>query len=250
MIVIKTPMEIERMKDACVVSAKALKLAGELIRPGISTLEIDETVDKYINSQGAVPSFLGYNGFPNCCCISVNDVVVHGIPRADCVLNDGDIVSVDVGAFINGFHGDNAATFACGNVSDEALKLIDVTKKSLFKGISEMIIGNRIGDLGNAIDTFVRKNGFSVVKSFNGHGVGENLHEDPTIPNFGTPHRGPRLQSGMILAVEPMVNLGKEDVEILSDGWTVVTVDGSLSAHFEHTIAITENGPVILTACD
>lgn len=238
------------MKDACVVSAKALKLAGELIRPGISTLEIDETVDKYINSQGAVPSFLGYNGFPNCCCISVNDVVVHGIPRADCVLNDGDIVSVDVGAFINGFHGDNAATFACGNVSDEALKLIDVTKKSLFKGISEMIIGNRIGDLGNAIDTFVRKNGFSVVKSFNGHGVGENLHEDPTIPNFGTPHRGPRLQSGMILAVEPMVNLGKEDVEILSDGWTVVTVDGSLSAHFEHTIAITENGPVILTACD
>jgi methionyl aminopeptidase len=243
-------MEIERMKDACVVSAKALKLAGELIRPGISTLEIDETVDKYINSQGAVPSFLGYNGFPNCCCISVNDVVVHGIPRADCVLNDGDIVSVDVGAFINGFHGDNAATFACGNVSDEALKLIDVTKKSLFKGISEMIIGNRIGDLGNAIDTFVRKNGFSVVKSFNGHGVGENLHEDPTIPNFGTPHRGPRLQSGMILAVEPMVNLGKEDVEILSDGWTVVTVDGSLSAHFEHTIAITENGPVILTACD
>ncbi|MDR1467164.1 MAG: type I methionyl aminopeptidase [Oscillospiraceae bacterium] len=250
MIIIKTPAEIDQMREACIISARALKLGGEAVQPGISTLEIDNIVNEYINSQGAVASFLGYKGFPNCCCISVNDTVVHGIPHKDCILKNGDIVSVDVGAFINGFHGDNAATFPCGDVCVQALKLMDITKESLLKGIEKVAEGNRIGDIANAIQTHVENNGFSVVKNFEGHGIGVNLHEDPSIPNYGVAQRGPRLQKGMVLAIEPMVNFGDEGVRILSDGWTTITSDGNLSAHFEHTVALTEEGCVILTVCE
>lgn len=246
MISIKNKRELQAMKEACVISARALKLAGEAVQPGVTTAEIDREIRRYIESQGAKPSFLGYGGFPASACISINNEVIHGIPGKR-VIKAGDIVSVDVGAFYNGFHGDNAATFAAGDVSPEAQALMDATRESLYEGIKAAKAGNRIGDIGAAVQRYVEVRGYSVVRQFVGHGVGANLHEDPSVPNFGTPGRGPRLLPGMTIAIEPMINAGVYDVKILNDGWTTVTADGKLSAHFEHSIAITPDGPVILT---
>ena len=250
MIVIKTARELRQMQDACKISARALRLAGEAIEPGVSTLEIDTLVRKYIEEQGATPSFLGYGGYPNSACISVNNEVIHGIPSKKTILKEGDIVSVDVGAFINGYHGDNAYTYACGDISKEARALLDATKESLYKGIEMAVVGNRIGDISAAVQKYTEDRSYSVVREYVGHGVGAKLHEEPSIPNFGTPHRGARLIPGMTIAIEPMINAGSREVEVLDDDWTVVTLDGSLSAHFEHTIAITPDGPMIMTLPD
>ena len=235
------------MKKACQISAGALKAAGEAIRPGMTTKHLDSILYDYIRSQGAKPSFLGYGGFPGTACISVNNVVIHGIPSTGVKLREGDIVSVDVGAVIDGFHGDNAATFAVGQVDEEAQRLMDVTKESLAWGIAAAQAGARLGDIGHAVQSCVEEAGFAVVRQFVGHGVGRDLHEDPEVPNYGTAGRGLRLMPGMTIAIEPMVNALGWDVRQLDDGWTVVTKSGSLSAHFEHTVAITEQGPVILT---
>ncbi|MEE0858511.1 MAG: type I methionyl aminopeptidase [Acutalibacteraceae bacterium] len=250
MVVLKTKRELDLMREACRISANALKEAGKAVQPGVSTKEIDDIVRKYIQKQGATPSFLGYGGFPASACISVNDVVIHGIPSKKQILKSGDIVSIDVGAFIEGFHGDNAYTFACGEISDKAQALLDATKESLYEGIKQAIAGNRIGDIGNAIQRYVEDRSYSVVRDFVGHGVGAKLHEDPSVPNYGTPGRGVRLLPGMTIAIEPMITAGKYAVKVLDDDWTTVTVDGSLAAHFEHTIAITPNGPVIMTIPD
>ncbi len=250
MVVIKTSRELALMKEACRISANALKAAGEAVQPGVSTLEIDTIVRKYIEKQGATPSFLGYGGFPGSACISVNNVVIHGIPSKKCIIKEGDIVSVDVGAFIDGFHGDNAYTFPCGKISAEAQALLDATKESLYEGIKAAQAGNRIGDIGHAVQQYVEDRSYSVVRDFVGHGVGAKLHEDPAVPNYGTPGRGVRLLPGMTIAIEPMVNAGDYNVKVLDDEWTTVTADGSLAAHFEHTIAITPDGPKILTIAD
>ena len=246
MISIKNKRELQAMKEACVISARALKLAGEAVQPGVTTAEIDREIRRYIESQGAKPSFLGYGGFPASACISINNEVIHGIPGKR-VIKAGDIVSVDVGAFYNGFHGDNAATFAAGAVSPEAQALMDATRESLYEGIKAAKAGNRIGDIGAAVQRYVEVRGYSVVRQFVGHGVGAKLHEDPSVPNYGTPGRGVRLLPGMTIAIEPMVNQGGHEVQVQKDGWTTVTRDGKLSAHFEHTVAITPDGPAILT---
>lgn len=246
MIAIKNSRELRAMKEACIISARALQLAGKAIEPGVTTGEVDRIVRQYIESEGATPSFLGYGGFPASACISINEQVIHGIPGKR-VIHAGDIVSVDVGACFNGFHGDNAATFAAGEISSEAQALMDATRESLYEGIRAAVAGGRVGDIGAAVQKYVEVRGYSVVRQFVGHGVGTNLHEDPSVPNFGTPGRGPRLLPGMTLAIEPMINAGTGDVRILGDGWTTVTKDGRLSAHFEHTVAITADGPVILT---
>ena len=250
MVVLKTSRELAAMRDAGRISARALKLAGEAVEPGVSTWEIDRIVRRYLEGQGAVPTFLGYGGFPASACISVNNVVIHGIPRKDQKLRAGDIVSVDVGATYEGFVGDNAWTFPCGDVSSEAKALMDATRESLFEGIRAAQAGNRIGDIGSAVQRYVEARGYSVVRDFVGHGVGAKMHEDPSVPNYGTPGRGVRLLPGMTIAIEPMINAGGHTVRTLPDGWTVVTTDGKLSAHFEHSIAITKDGPVILTLPD
>lgn len=250
MVIVKTAREISKMKDACRISAEALRVAGEAVKPGITTYEIDTIVRKYIEKQGATPSFLGYGGFPASACISVNNVVIHGIPSKKQILKEGDIVSVDVGAFYEGFHGDNAYTFACGKISDEAQRLLDATKEGLFEGIKMAVAGNRVGDIGSAVQKYVETRSYSVVRDFVGHGVGAKLHEDPSIPNYGTPGRGVRLLPGMTIAIEPMVTQGSYEVRVLDDEWTTVTVDGKLAAHFEHTVAITPDGPKIMTLCD
>ncbi len=249
MITIKNTHELELMRRACKITAAARALAGEMVRPGVSTKAIDRAVHDYIVSQGAKPSFLHYHGYPASACISVNDTVIHGIPGGY-LLKEGDIVSVDVGALYQGFHGDCAATFACGAISTEARKLIDVTKQSFFEGIRFAVKGNRVQDISHAIQTYVESNGFSVVRSFVGHGVGRQLHEEPEVPNFGHPGRGPRLLSGMTIAVEPMVNAGTYEVRVLKDGWTTVTADGKLSAHYENTVLITDGEPEILTVTE
>lgn len=250
MIVLKTSRELSIMRKAGQISQKALRLAGEAVEPGVSTWELDKIVRQYIESMGATPSFLHYNGFPASACISVNNVVIHGIPSKSTLLKKGDIVGIDIGACYEGYHGDNAWTFACGEVSDEAQALLDATEKSLFLGIEQAVPGNRVGDIGHAVQAYVEARGYSVVRDFVGHGVGAKLHEDPSVPNYGTPGRGVRLMPGMVIAIEPMVNMGKPGVKILDDEWTTVTRDGSLSAHFEHTVAITTDGPVLLTALE
>ena len=237
------------MRQACKITAAARALAGELVKPGVSTKAIDRTVHDFIVSQGAKPSFLNYNGFPASACISVNNVIIHGIPGGY-ILKEGDIVSVDVGAFYKGFHGDCAATYACGAISTEAQRLIDVTKQSFFEGIKFATKGNRVQDISHAVQTYVESNGFAVVRDFVGHGVGRQLHEEPEVPNFGAPGRGPRLLPGMTIAVEPMVNVGTYEVKILSDGWTTVTADGKLAAHYENTVLITDGEPEILTVTE
>ena len=249
MIAIKNGQELLSMRQACKITAAARALAGEMVRPGVSTKEIDKAVYDFIVSQGAKPSFLGYNGFPGSTCISVNDTVIHGIPGGY-VLQDGDIVSVDVGAYYKGFHGDCAATYPCGTISADAQKLIDVTKQSFFEGIRFAKKGHRVSDISHAISTYVESNGFSVVRAFVGHGVGAQLHEEPEVPNYGAPGRGPRLLPGMTLAIEPMVNAGTFEVRILKDRWTTVTADGKLSAHYENTVLITDGEPEILTVAE
>ena len=250
MVSIKTARELSLMKDACEISAGALRAAGEAVRPGISTYEIDTIVRRYIEKQGASPSFLGYGGFPASACISVNNVVIHGIPAKSTILRDGDIVSVDVGAYYRGFHGDNAYTFPCGAISESAKALLDATRESLYEGIKQATVFNRIGDIGHAVQEYVEARGYSVVRNYVGHGVGAKLHEDPSVPNYGTSGRGVKLLPGMTIAIEPMVNEGAHNTRVLGDKWTVVTVDGRLSAHFEHTVAITPDGPRILTLCE
>ena len=249
MISIKTERELDVMRQACKITAAARALAGEMVRPGVTTGEIDRADHDFIVSQGAKPSFLHYQGYPGSACISVNEVVIHGIPGKR-VLKEGDIVSVDVGACYKGFHGDCAATFACGQISPEAQKLIDVTKQSFFEGIQFARQGYRISDISHAVQTYVEANGFSVVRAFVGHGVGEHLHEEPSVPNYGSPGKGPRLVKNMTIAVEPMVNMGTYDVRVLPDGWTTVTADGKLAAHYENTILITDGEPEILTVTE
>ncbi len=247
MIVLKNEKEIKQMLEACKISGEALKIAGEAVEPGVSTWEIDRIVKKFIKSQGATPSFLNYNGFPGSACISINDEVIHGIPDKAHILKAGDIVSIDLGARINGYTGDTAATFACGDISAEAKRLIETTEESLYVGIKKAVSGSRLGDVGNAIQTYCEDRGYSVVREYTGHGIGTALHEDPAVPNYGTPGRGVRLVPGMTIAIEPMINEGKASVKTLSNGWTVKTTDGKLSAHFEHTVAITSSGPFIMT---
>ena len=249
MIAIKNERELELMRKACKITAAARALAGEMVKPGVSTRQIDKAVYDFIVSQGAKPSFLNYHGFPASTCISVNNTVIHGIPGGY-VLREGDIVSVDVGAYYQGFHGDCAATFPCGAVSTEAEKLINVTKQSFFEGICFAKRGHRVSDISHAIQTYVESNGYSVVRTFVGHGVGAQLHEEPEVPNFGSPGRGPRLVPGMTLAIEPMVNEGVCDVHVMKDGWTTVTADGKLSAHYENTVLITDGEPEILTVTE
>ena len=250
MIIRKTSKEIVLMREAGRITGNALKVAGRAIEPGMSTKELDTVIRRYIEGEGAKPSFLGLYGFKGSACISINHQVIHGIPSSDVVIKNGDIVSVDVGAFINGYHGDSAYTFAVGDVSPEAQRLLDTTRESLYLGIKQAVKGNRIGDIGHAVQKYVEARGYSVVREYTGHGVGASVHEDPSVPNYGTPHRGYRLEEGMVIAIEPMINAGTPAVRQLSDGWTVVTADGRLSAHFEHTVAITADGPVILTMPD
>lgn len=246
MIILKSSKEIERMRRAGHIVYEAHQLVRDAIRPGITTKEIDRIVDSYIRKQGATPSFKGYNGFKGSVCASVNEELVHGIP-GERVLEEGDIISVDIGACLDGYHGDSAWTYPVGTISAGASRLLEVTEESLYRGLKQALPGNRIGDISHAIQTFVEGAGFSIVREYVGHGVGQNLHEDPSVPNFGLPGKGPRLKPGMTLAVEPMVNAGARHVKTLGDNWTVVTEDGSLCAHFEHTIAITEDGHEILT---
>ena len=247
MITLKSSHEIQLMRQAGRITAAARALAGEMVAPGVTTQEMDKAVHRYIKSQGAVPSFLNYHGYPASVCISVNDEVIHGIP-GNRVLKDGDIVSIDVGAFKDGFHGDCAATFACGNVSEEAKRLIEVTRQSFYEGLKYAREGYRLPDLSGAIQRYVEANGFSVVREFVGHGIGSKLHESPEVPNYLDPRVGrPRFLRGMTIAVEPMVNAGKAGIHVMPDGWTVKTADGRLSAHYENTILITDGDPEILT---
>ena len=247
MVIIKNSEQLALMRKAGKITAEALLVARDVIRPGISTKEVDTKVRTFIEKCGATPSFLGYNGFPGSACISLNEQVIHGIPSKDVIIKEGDIVKVDVGARYRGYNGDSARTYPVGKVSDEALRLISVTEKSFYEALKYAKAGNRLGDIGHAVEDFVISNGFSVVKDYVGHGIGAELHEDPSVPNYGTAGRGARLYSGMTLAIEPMVNAGGFEVKVLKDKWTVVTRDGSLSAHYENTIAITDGDPILLT---
>jgi len=252
-ILIKSKKEVDYIKESCRIVAETLQLLKSNVKPGITTLELDKITEDYIRSNNAVPAFKGYSqgsapGFPGSVCSSVDDEVVHGIPSSR-ILKDGEIVSLDIGVLKNGFFGDAALTVAVGNISDEKKKLMDVTERSLQLGIEQAVAGNKVHDISNAVQVYVESNGFSIVRDLCGHGVGKFLHEDPSIPNFGRKGTGPKLKNGMTLAIEPMVNAGKYDVITAKDGWTIITADGSTSAHFEHTILINNNSPEILTIC-
>ncbi len=246
MIILKSEREIQYMRDAGRIVAETHEEMKKAVRPGITTLELDQLAEDYITSCGAKPSFKGYNGFPGSICASVNEQVVHGIPGVK-KLKTGDTVSIDIGAVINGYHGDAANTLPVGDIDLEVKNLLKVTQESLHKGIEQAIAGNRLSDISHAVQSHAEKHGYGVVRDYVGHGIGRNMHEDPQIPNYGIPGHGPRLKPGMVLAIEPMINMGTHAVNVLSDGWTVVTADGKPSAHFEHTIAITPDGPEILT---
>ncbi|OYD06516.1 type I methionyl aminopeptidase [Paludifilum halophilum] len=246
MIILKSSKELQTMRAAGRIVYETHQLLKEAIRPGVTTKELDRIAEEFIRKQGAVPSFKGYNGFKGSVCTSVNEELVHGIP-GNRVLNEGDIISIDIGAHYQGYHGDSAWTYPVGRISEETARLLRVTEESLYQGLDQAKPGNRTGDLSHAIQVCAEEAGFSIVREYVGHGVGQNLHEEPNIPNFGPAGFGPRLKPGMTLAVEPMVNAGKRHVRTLADDWTVVTQDGSLCAHFEHTIAITEDGHEILT---
>ncbi|OUO56330.1 type I methionyl aminopeptidase [Candidatus Avelusimicrobium gallicola] len=248
MIEVKNDNEIQKMREAGKVTAAVLKQMTEMVKPGISTLDLDQAAEKTIRSFGATPLFLGYYGFPGSICASVNEEVVHGIPKKDRILKSGDIISIDTGARLDGFCSDAAITLGVGKVSDEAQRLMDVTKKSLYKAIGQVKPGRRLGDVQHAVETFAISQGMGVVRDYCGHGIGRNMHEEPSIPNFGKPGTGPLLEKGMVLAIEPMLTAGTFRVRELDDGWTVVTRDGSYAAHFEHTVAVTANGSEILTA--
>lgn len=248
MVTLKTRDELLRMQKAGALTAAALWKGGESIRPGMTTRQLDRIIHDYIVSHGAKPSFLGYGGFPGSACISVNDEVIHGIP-GDRVLQEGDIVSIDVGAYLGGYHGDSAYTFCCGEVAPDTLALLETTRLSLQNGIAQAVAGNRIGDISAAVQQTVEACGYSVVREYVGHGVGKDLHEAPEVPNYGKAGHGVRLAAGMVIAIEPMINAGRCEVRVLENDWTVVTRDHSMSAHFEHTVAIAPSGPpVILTA--
>lgn len=247
MIILKSKREIDIMREANQIVADTHQLLSEKLKAGMTTAELDNIADKYIRSRGAVPSFKGYQGFPASICISINEEVVHGIPDDHRIIEDGDIVSIDIGTFFEGFNGDAARTYPVGEVSEVAKKLLEVTEKALLTGIEKALIGNRLFDISHAVQKYVEANGFSVVRDYVGHGIGRKMHEDPQIPNFGPAGKGPKLKNGMTLAIEPMVNVGGFEVETLEDGWTVVTEDRSLSAHFEHTIAISNEGVEILS---
>lgn len=248
-IIVKSPRQIEFMREAGKITAGARSIARQAIAAGITTAEIDKEVYNFITKSGATPSFLNYGGFPGSACISVNEELIHGIPGKR-IIRNGDIVSVDVGAKIHGFHGDCAGTYPCGEVSEETKRLIEVTRQSFFEGIKYAKAGNRLGDISAAIQEYVERHGYSIVREYVGHGIGANLHEDPSVPNYGTKGRGPRLVKGMTLAIEPMVNMGAAAIRVLDDDWTVVTKDGSLCAHYENTILITDGEPEILTMAD
>ena len=247
MIQLKNTAQIDLMRVAGRITGEALAVAEEMVRPGISTWDIDKAIRTHIENSGAKPSFLGYGGFPGSACISINDEVIHGIPSKKRILQEGDIVKIDVGAFINGFHGDAARTFAVGKIAENAARLIEVTKESFYRGVAHATVGARIGDIGAAVEACAKENGYSVVRRYVGHGVGHELHESPEVPNFGTPGRGSRIYAGMVIAIEPMVNEGVCDVHEMPDGWTVKTADRKLSAHYENTVAITDEGPILLT---
>ena len=247
MIRLKNSVQIAAMKDAGRITGEALLVARDMIRPGVSTYDIDQAIRRYIEKCGATPTFLGYGGFPASACISINDEVIHGIPSKKRILMEGDIVKIDTGATYHGYVGDSARTIPVGAVSAEAERLIKATRDSFWAGVEALKIGNRLGDVGAAIDAVIRENGFSTVRRYVGHGVGTELHEEPDVPNYGTPGRGYRLCAGMTVAIEPMVNVGSFEVKEMSDGWTVKTVDGSLSAHYENTVALTSEGVLILT---
>lgn len=247
MITIKNPTELKAMLKAGELAAQALELAGRNAVPGISTWELDRIVNDYVVSHGGSSPCKGYGGFPGHNCFSINEQLIHGIPSKKVILKEGDIISCDIVAELNGFMGDNTKTFRVGKVSDEADRLLRVTEEALYKGIAQAVAGNRIGDISNAIQTHVESNGYAICKKYIGHGIGREMHEDPEVPNFGRPGRGPRLCKGMTIAIEPMVNTNFPDVNVLKDGWTVVTTDGSLSCHFENTVAITDGEPIILT---
>jgi methionyl aminopeptidase len=246
MIVCKSPAELEKMRAAAALVAEVLAELAAMVKPGVSTLDLDVEAERMVRAGGAEPAFKGYRGFPCTICASANDQVIHGIPSKR-PLAEGDIISLDMGVKLQGFYGDSAVTVPVGNVSDEARTLLRVTQESLEKGIEQVRLGGRVSDIGHAIQKHVEAHGFSVVREFVGHGIGTSLHEDPQIANYGEPGRGPRLAEGMTLAIEPMVNVGRSQVKMLSDGWTAVTKDGSLSAHFEHTVAVTKSGPLVLT---
>lgn len=246
MITLKSDREIEYMRQAGKVVGETLDILQESIKPGITTGELDRIAEEYIRSRNAIPSFKGYCGFPASICASINNEVVHGIPD-ERALREGDIISIDCGAILNGYHGDAARTFAVGQISKEAENLIKVTKESFFKGIEKAIVGNRLSDISSAIQQYAEGQGYSVVRDYVGHGIGTEMHEEPEVPNFGRPDRGPKLVEGMVLAIEPMINIGEFHVKVQSNGWTVVTKDGTLSAHYENTVAILNNGPEILT---
>ncbi len=247
MVQIKNSEQLASMRKAGRITGEAILAAREHIKEGVSTKELDTIIRTYIEKCGAKPSFLGYGGFPGSACISINEEVIHGIPSAKRFLKEGDIVKIDVGAYIGGFHGDSANTFGVGKISKEAEKLISVTRESFYRGVQMAKAGKRVGDIGYAIQSFAEGLGYGVVRKFVGHGVGKELHEDPEVPNFGTAGRGARLYPGMTIAVEPMINIGTREVKVLDDEWTVVTADGSLSAHYEHTIAIADGEPILLT---
>lgn len=250
MIQLKNSLQIEKMRAAGRITGEALLLAGEAIKEGVTTKHLDDIIRTYIEKCGATPTFLGYGGFPGSACISINDQVIHGIPSRDVVLKEGDIVKIDVGATFRGFIGDSANTFPVGKISDEASKLIQCTRESFYRGAAQFREGNRIGDIGAAVQSYCEEHGYGVVRKYTGHGVGRELHEDPSVPNYGTAGRGPRLVPGMTLAIEPMVTVGSYEVKELSDGWTVVTRDHSLTAHYEHTVALTDEGLIYLTRVD
>lgn len=246
MIILKSPHEIKLIERACRIAAGALDMLGTVIKPGVKTKELEEYAEAYIKAKGGIPAFKGYRGYPASICVSVNNQVVHGIP-SERMLQEGDIISIDLGVIYDGYFGDAARSYAVGNVGELQKKLLEVTEKALYIGIEKAKAGNRVGDISAAIQNYVESNGFSVVRAFVGHGVGKFLHEEPQVPNFGKPGKGPRLKEGMTIAIEPMVNTGSPDVMILDDGWTAVTADGGYSAHFEHTVVITRNGAQILT---
>lgn len=250
MIQLKNSLQIEKMKAAGRITGEALLLAGEAVKEGVSTKHLDDIIRNYIEKCGAKPSFLGYGGFPGSACISINNQVIHGIPSSKVILKEGDIVKIDVGATFHGFVGDSANTFGVGKISDEDRKLIECTKESFYRGASQFKEGNRIGDIGAAIQTYCEDRGYGVIRKYVGHGVGRELHEDPQVPNYGKSGRGPRLVTGMTLAIEPMVSIGSYEVKELNDGWTVVSADGSNTAHYEHSVALTEEGLIYLTRVD
>ena len=246
-VILKSPAEIETMKEAGRLSAAVLREVGARCVPGVSTLELDEFAEDYIRSHGGVPTFKGYGGFPGSICASINEQIVHGIPSSTVKLRSGDIISIDVGATVDGWAGDNAWTYAVGKVNSQVKRLLEVTEKSMWAGISAARPGNRLGDIGHAVQSVAKAAGFGVVRDYTGHGIGRNMHEDPQVPNFGFKHTGMKLEAGMVLAIEPMLTMGTHKTHVMRDGWLVVTQDGKPAAHFEKTVAITEDGPILVS---